>query len=141
MKKDHFKLLQLVFSAYMVVDNVYFSGPLGSHSKITMVLSFKNRVPLMCQVASLVWHLSLPLMNSCNKTESAFPPHKLHFPRTISILRFIIYKGVTRIKLFVRFLTVIILYQQFAFEKIIIIIIITCVQYFFTIFFIRLYIH
>jgi len=39
----------------------------------------ENRVPLMHKVVSVVWHLSLPLMNSFNKTEAAFCPCMLWF--------------------------------------------------------------
>jgi len=41
-----------------------------------MVFTFENRVPLMCWGggASVVWHLSVPLMNSFNKTEAAICP-------------------------------------------------------------------
>ena len=37
-----------------------------------MLLTFEERVPLMRYGASVEWHLSLPLMNSFNKTEAAF---------------------------------------------------------------------
>jgi len=34
------------------------------------LFTFENRVPLMLYWASFVWHFSLPLMNSFNKTEA-----------------------------------------------------------------------
>jgi len=37
-----------------------------------MLYTFENRVPLMRQVALVVWHHPLPLINRFNKTEAAF---------------------------------------------------------------------
>jgi len=39
-----------------------------------ILFTFKNRVSPMCQEASVVRHLSLPLMNNFNKTEAAISP-------------------------------------------------------------------
>jgi len=36
------------------------------------LFTFENTVPLVRLGASVVWHLSLPLMNSFNKSEAAF---------------------------------------------------------------------
>ena len=45
------------------------------------VVTFVNRVPLMRYGASVVWHLSIPLMNSFNKTDAAVLPCRLCFLR------------------------------------------------------------
>ena len=53
-----------------------------------MLLTFENKVPLMRYGASVVWHLSLPLMNSFIKTKVAtFPSCRLCFLRTLYFLR------------------------------------------------------
>ena len=44
-----------------------------------MLFTFENRVPLMRQGASVVWHLSLPLMNNFNKIETAIFPCRMCF--------------------------------------------------------------
>ena len=44
-----------------------------------MLFTFENKVPLMRQGASVVLHLSLPLMKSVNKTEAAVFPYRLYF--------------------------------------------------------------
>jgi len=49
------------------VINLFF----WSSGTIDCLFTFENGVPLMRQGASVVWHLSLPLMNSFNKTEAA----------------------------------------------------------------------
>jgi len=46
-----------------------------------MLFTFKNKVPLMRLGASVVWHLSLPMMNSFNKTEAAIFPCRICFLR------------------------------------------------------------
>ena len=56
-----------------------------------MLFTFENRVPLMRQGASMVWHLSLPLMNSFNKTEAAVFPYRLCFLRVFSFISLIYY--------------------------------------------------
>ena len=55
-----------------------------------MSFTFKNRVPLMRLGASMVWHLSLPLMNSFNKTEAAVFPCGLCFLRAFPFLSLIL---------------------------------------------------
>ena len=42
--------------------------------------------PLMRQLASVMWHLSLQLMNSLNKTEAAIPQCRLCSPRSFHFL-------------------------------------------------------
>ena len=54
----------------------YFSGPL----RLWIACCLHLKVPLMRKRASVVWHLSLPLMNSFNKTESAISPMQSMFP-------------------------------------------------------------
>ena len=51
-----------------------------------MLFTFENGVPLMRQGASVVWHHSLPLMNSFNKTEAAVFSCLLCFPRTFPFI-------------------------------------------------------
>ena len=52
-----------------------------------VLLTFKNSVPRMRYVASVVWHLSLTLMNSFNKTEASISRCRLCFLRTTIFLR------------------------------------------------------
>ena len=44
---------------------------------VRVMFTFENRVLLMRYAASVVWHLSLPLMISFNKTEAAIFPCRL----------------------------------------------------------------
>jgi len=46
-----------------------------------MLLTCENRVPLMRYRASVVWHHSLPLLNSFNKTMAAVPPMQAMLPK------------------------------------------------------------
>jgi len=46
-----------------------------------MLFTFENRVPLMLYELSVVWQLSLPMMNNFNKTEAAIFPCRLCFQR------------------------------------------------------------
>ena len=46
-----------------------------------MLFTFQNRVPLMLYELSVVWQLSLPMMNNFNKTEAAIFPCRLCFQR------------------------------------------------------------
>ena len=57
-----------------------------------MLFTFENGVPLMCQGASVVWHHSLLLMNSFNKTEAAIFSCRLCFLRAFPFISFIFNK-------------------------------------------------
>jgi len=65
---------------------VIFSGPQGS-----WILHFNNKVPLMRWEVSVVWYLSLPLMNILNKTEAAIFHCRLCFLRAFPFISFIYY--------------------------------------------------
>jgi len=54
-----------------------------------MLLTFENRVSLIRKRASVVWHLSLPMMNSFNKTEAVVFPCRLCFLRAYPIISLI----------------------------------------------------
>jgi len=78
-------LLQLVISAFVAAEQFRPLLPLLHHCVVvffwssgitdSMLFTFENRVPLMRLGASVVWHLSFPLIDSFNKTEAAFFPH------------------------------------------------------------------
>jgi len=53
---------------------------------VYVVNILKHRVPLMRYGASVVWHLSLPLMNRFNKTEAAIFPSRLYFLRVFPFI-------------------------------------------------------
>ena len=55
-----------------------------------MLLTFENRVPLMRWSVSVVWHLSLPLINSFNKTKAAVFPCRLCFLGAFTFLSLIL---------------------------------------------------
>ena len=55
-----------------------------------MLFTFKNGVPLMRQGASVVWHHSLLLMNSFNKTEAAVFSCRLCFLKAFPFIILII---------------------------------------------------
>ena len=57
-----------------------------------MIYTFQNRVPLMRQGASVVWHISLPLMNSFNKTEAAVFTFRLCFLRLFPFILVVQFK-------------------------------------------------
>jgi len=82
--------LHLVFSACMAAVKsrpvphhceVIFFWSLGIMKCTCMVFTFENGVPLMRKGASVVWHHSLLLMNSFNKTEAAVFSCRLCFLR------------------------------------------------------------
>ena len=54
-----------------------------------MLFIFENGVPLMRQGASVVWHHSLLLMNSFNKSEAAIFSCRLCFLRAIPFISFL----------------------------------------------------
>ena len=54
-----------------------------------MLFTFENGVLLMRKGASVVWHYSLPLMNSFNKTEAAVFSCRLCFLRAFPIISLI----------------------------------------------------
>ena len=54
-----------------------------------MLFTFENGVPLMRKGASVVWHHSLLLMNSFNKTEAAVFSCRLCFLRAFLFISFI----------------------------------------------------
>jgi len=54
-----------------------------------MLFTFENGVPLMRKGASVVWHHSLLLMNSFNKTEAAVFSCRLCFLRAFPFISFI----------------------------------------------------
>ena len=51
-----------------------------------MLFWYEYTVSLMCCGASMVWHLSLPLINSCNKTEATIFPMQIFSFSKIKIL-------------------------------------------------------
>jgi len=51
-----------------------------------MLFTFENGVPLMRKGASVVWHQSLPLMYSFDKTEAAFFSCRLCFLRAFPFI-------------------------------------------------------
>jgi len=54
-----------------------------------MLFTFENVVPLMRYGASVVWHYSLLLMNSFNKTEAAVFSCRLCFLRAFPFISLI----------------------------------------------------
>ena len=54
-----------------------------------MLFTFGNRVPIMRYGASVVWHLSLPLIKSFNKTEAAICSWRLCFLRPLPFISLI----------------------------------------------------
>jgi len=88
-------LLQLVFSACAAAVKgrpvlhhcvVIFFWSSGSMECTCMLFTFENGVLLMRYGASLVWHHSLLLMNSFNKTEAAVFSCRLCFLRTFPFI-------------------------------------------------------
>jgi len=91
--------LHLVFSACMAAVKsrpvphhceVIFFWSLGITKCTCMVFTFENGVPLMRKGASVVWHHSLLLMNSFNKTEAAVFFVQVMLPEGIPFHQFII---------------------------------------------------
>jgi len=60
-----------------------------------MLFTFENRVPLMRKGASVVWHHSLLLMNSFNKTEAAVFWSRLCFLRAFPFISLLLYASYT----------------------------------------------
>ena len=60
---------------------------------LCMLFTFENGVLLMRQEASVVWHHSLPLMNSFNKTEAAVFSCRLCFLRAFPFISSIIFRS------------------------------------------------
>ena len=50
-----------------------------------MLFTIESRVPLMRLSLSFVWHLSLPWMNSFNKTEAVIFPVQTMLPKDFPI--------------------------------------------------------
>jgi len=63
-----------------------------------MLFTFENGVPPMRYGASVVWHHSLLLMNSFNKTEAAVFTCRLCFLRAFPFISFILVFNVQNVK-------------------------------------------
>ena len=96
-------LLQLVFSACVAVVNirpvlhhcvVIFFWSSGIMECTCILFTFENGVPLMRQGASVVWHNSILLMNSFNKTKAAVFSCRLCFLRAFLFISLIIHLNV-----------------------------------------------
>ena len=87
---------------HITTSNVRHAGPYELHHCVViffwssgimectcMLFTFENRVPLMRQGASVVWHHSLLQMNGFNKTEAAVFSCRLCFLRAFPFISLI----------------------------------------------------
>ena len=79
------------------VAETYFFWSSGIMQCTCMLFTFENGVPLMRQVASVVWHHSLLLMNGFNKTEAAVFSCRLCFLGAFPFINLIMISMIFRI--------------------------------------------
>ena len=75
---------------YQYIKHINDNKPLNQVYMYLFADTLENRAPLMRQGASVEWPFSFPLMNSFNKSGTAFSPCKLCFLRTLPSLRIIL---------------------------------------------------